>query len=77
VRSLNASNNIGNTTASESPKPPAKGKEPWKNKPKSPFGGGEGAGTNGPVQTKAMEKEQILDKLTTVQVQDYVSFIPA
>ena len=32
-----------------------------------------------PVQTKAMEKEQILIKqtyYTTVQVQDYVSFIP-
>ncbi|CAB4002891.1 Hypothetical predicted protein, partial [Paramuricea clavata] len=29
-----ASNKIGNTMASESPRPPAKGKEPWKNKPK-------------------------------------------
>ncbi|CAB4038826.1 Hypothetical predicted protein, partial [Paramuricea clavata] len=34
LNNIKASNKIGNTMASESPRPPAKGKEPWKNKPK-------------------------------------------
>ena len=42
LNNIKASNKIGNTMASESPRPPAKGKEPWKNKPKGPFLGGRG-----------------------------------
>ncbi|CAB4008924.1 Hypothetical predicted protein, partial [Paramuricea clavata] len=34
LNNIKASNKIGNTMASESPRPLAKGKEPWKNKPK-------------------------------------------
>jgi hypothetical protein len=53
LNNIKASNKIGNTMASEFPRPPAKGKEPWKNKPKGPFLGGEGAGRIGPRTDKS------------------------
>jgi hypothetical protein len=53
-----------------------KAKSPGKINPRVFFGGARGQAGPPSVQTKEMEKEQILNKLTTVQVQDYVSFIP-
>jgi flagellar motor protein MotB len=54
LNNIKASNKIGNTMASESPRSPAKGKKPWKNKPFwSFFGGGEGAGRTGPRTDKS------------------------
>jgi hypothetical protein len=71
---------IGNTMASESPRLPAKGKEPYtiKINQRVLFWGDKGAGWTGPHTNKSNEKGQIVNKLTTVQVQvqDYVSFIP-
>jgi hypothetical protein len=77
LNNIKASNKNGNTMASASPRQPTKGREHWHNKPKSPFLGGRGRQTGPPpVQTEAVAQEQILNKLNTIQVQDYVSFIP-
>ena len=86
LNNIKATNKIGNAMASDFPKHSTKGKETWKNKSKSSFWGCEGAGRTAPPpyycpgtapQTEAVAKDQVLTKRPTIQVQDFVSFVPA
>ncbi len=62
LNNIKAPNKIGNAMASATPRQPAKGKEHWHSKPKSPFlewtGGGGGGRQKGPSTYKQKQRRK-------------------